>query len=279
MITRSYLFVPGNRPDRFDKARASGAHAVILDLEDGLGSSEKVSARETIASWLDPAKPVVLRVNSADSSWFEDDLALASQPGIAAVMLPKVGGVQEVETAQHRLPAGVPVLPFIESARGADRARAIAELPGVERLVFGHLDFQADLRIQGDTDELDYFRSHLVLISRIAGIQPPVDGITTAIGDDVALIAETKRAKRFGFGGKLCIHPSQVPHVNECYRPSEREIAWAHRVIDALEASKGGVAVVDGRMIDRPVLLQAQEILREAAWDTRGATGSKGSNS
>jgi citrate lyase subunit beta / citryl-CoA lyase len=264
MIARSYLFVPGNRSDRFDKALASGAHAVILDLEDALGPSEKLSARATIADWLDPAKPVVLRVNSADSNWFEADLELASKPGIAAVMIPKVGGVQEVETAQQRLPAGMPVLPFIESARGADRAREIARLPGVSRLVFGHLDFQADLRIHGDGHELDYFRSHLVLASRVAGIQPPVDGITTAIGDDETLIAESQRAKRFGFGAKLCIHPSQVTHVNECFRPSAREIAWAHRVVEALEVSKGGVAVVDGRMIDRPVLLQAQEILREA---------------
>jgi citrate lyase subunit beta/citryl-CoA lyase len=264
MTARSYLFVPGNRADRFDKALASGAHAVILDLEDALGPSDKVRARETIASWLDPAKPVVLRVNGAGSNWFEDDLAFAGRPGIAAVMLPKVDQVDDVKEARRRLPAGMPVLPFIESARGVDQSRAIAAISGVERLVLGHLDLMADLRIHGDADELDYFRSHLVLVSRVAGIRPPVDGITAAIGDDEALIAETRRAKRFGFGGKLCIHPSQVARVNEGFRPSAQEMVWARRVIEALEVSKGGVAVVDGRMIDRPILLRAQDILKEA---------------
>ncbi len=264
MIPRSYLFVPGNRADRFDKARASGAHAVILDLEDALGPSEKEGARDRIARWLDPAKPAVLRINGADSNWFDGDLALASTPGIAAVMIPKVGGPEHVRAAQQRLPAAMPVLPYIESARGADQARAIAEVPGVQRLVFGHLDLQADLRIQGDAEELDYFRSHLVFASRLAGILPPVDGIATTIGDVDGLIRETRRAKRFGFGAKLCIHPSQVRHVNECYRPSDLEIAWAQRVQAALDASNGGVVAVDGQMIDRPLLLQAQEILKEA---------------
>ncbi len=264
MIPRSYLFVPGNRADRFDKARASGAHAVILDLEDALGPLEKEGARDHIAKWLNPSRPVVLRINGPDSQWFEGDLALAATPGIAAVMIPKVGDAQHVRATQHRLPAAMPVLPYIESARGADQARAIAEVPGVQRLVFGHLDLQADLRIQGGAEELDYFRSHIVLASRVAGILPPVDGIATTIGDVDGLIRETRRGKRFGFGAKLCIHPSQVQHVNECYRPSELEIAWAQRVLTALEASSGGVVAVDGQMIDRPLLLQAQEILKEA---------------
>jgi citrate lyase subunit beta/citryl-CoA lyase len=279
MIARSYLFVPANRPDRFDKALASGAHAVILDLEDALAPSEKVSARGTIASWLDPAKPVVLRVNSTDSEWFDGDLDLASRPGIATVMLPKVGGADDVNEALRRLPAGMPVLPFIESARGVDQSKAIARLAGVQRLVFGHLDLMADLRIEGDTAELDYFRSHLVLTSRVAGIAPPVDGITPAIRDDDALLAETRRAKRFGFGAKLCIHPSQVRLVNECFRPGAQEIAWARTVVDALERSKGGVAVVDGRMIDRPVLLQAQEILKQTQHGSESSRGSEGSGS
>ena len=264
MILRSYLFVPGNRADRFDKARASGAHAVILDLEDALGPTEKEGARDHIVKWLDPARPVVLRINGPDSQWFEGDLSLASTPGIAAVMVPKVDGPQHVRAAQQRLPPAMPVLPYIESARGADQARAIAEVPGVRRLVFGHLDLQADLGIQGDGEELDYFRSHLVFASRLAGILPPVDGITTTIGDIDGLIRDTRRAKRFGFGAKLCIHPLQVRHVNECYRPSDSEIAWAQRVLAALEASHGGVVAVDGEMLDRPLLLQAQEILKEA---------------
>jgi citrate lyase subunit beta/citryl-CoA lyase len=132
------------------------------------------------------------------------------------------------------------------------------------------LDFQLDVGIQGDTDELLYFRSQLVLVSRLAGIAPPVDGINTEIDDPERLRARTLRARRLGFGGKLCIHPKQIAHVNACFRPTEEEILWAKGVLEAAAAAGGGAVAAQGQMVDRPVILRAEQIMREAGRDASG---------
>lgn len=131
------------------------------------------------------------------------------------------------------------------------------------RLAFGPLDFQVDPGISGGGEELLFFRSQLVLVSRLAGLLPPIDGPTTAIDDPDLLRAQAARARRLGFGGKLYIHPKQVPIVNECFRPSSAEIAWATKIVKAAAGSEGGAVAVDGRMVDRPVMLQAESILNE----------------
>ncbi|HEY0336466.1 MAG TPA: aldolase/citrate lyase family protein, partial [Burkholderiales bacterium] len=136
-------------------------------------------------------------------------------------------------------------------------------VPGVQRLVFGSIDFQLDLGITGEREELLYFRSGVVIASKLAQLQPPVDGVTVDI-DDVARVREdTLYAKRLGFGGKLCIHPKQIAPVNDCFYPNADEVAWAQRVVDAAGAAEGGAVQVDGKMVDTPVLIKAQEILRE----------------
>jgi citrate lyase subunit beta/citryl-CoA lyase len=265
-ITRSYLFVPGNRPDRFDKAYASGAHAVIVDLEDAVGIEDKVRARRAVAAWLHPDHPVVLRVNPLDTEWFSDDIVLGSQPGVRAVMVPKTESADQVGLVANVLPASMPILPFIESAVGFDRSANIAKAARVERLVFGSLDFQVDLGLNGDDGDDEatlYFRSHLVLVSRLARIQPPVDGVWTSIDDATGLRADTMRGRRLGFGGKLCIHPSQIVHVNACFRPSDEQVAWAMRVVEAVALSKGSAVKVDGGMVDVPVIRKAEAILAE----------------
>jgi len=260
-MARSYLFVPGNRPDRFQKALNSGAHAVIIDLEDGVAPADKASARQSVAQWLHPNHPVVVRVNAPGTEWFEDDLELCGRPGVAALMLAKAESARQTQDiAKH---AGA-LLPQIETARGFSCAQGIAGCAGVQRLVFGPLDFQADLGINGDNEELLFFRSQLVLISRLAGILPPVEGPTTAIDDPDLVRSDTARARRLGFGAKLCIHPNQVPIVNECFLPTAKEIHWATKITKAAEVSQGGVVVVDGKMVDRPVILLAERILKEA---------------
>ncbi len=272
-IVRSYLFVPGNRPDLYEKAYASEAEAVIVDLEDAVGPDEKEGAREAAAAWLDSAHlgfshpdfshPVLLRINAAGSEWFEEDLALVGLPGVSAVVLPKTESVEDVRRVGERTRPEVPVLPLIESAKGMLRAMEIAHEPSVQRLVFGALDLQHDLGITGDGEELHTFRSQLVLVSRLAGIQPPVDGVWTDFHDEEGLRAHTQRGRRFGFGATLCIHPSQIGPVNECFRPTPEEIDWAKRVLDAVESSKGSVVALDGQMIDRPLILMAERILSE----------------
>ena len=204
---RSYLFVPGTRPDRFPKACAAGADVVILDLEDSVAPAEKVNARAAIAEWLSAAQPVMLRVNTSDSEWFADDLSLAKRPGIAGVLLPKAERVEEIRMVVGSFGSGVPILPQIETARGFRNALTLAGAENVQRLLFGSIDFQLDLGMVAEEDELLFFRSQIVLDSRLAGIFPPVDGVTTDINSPDRVRVDTLRARRLGFGGKMCIHP------------------------------------------------------------------------
>ena len=258
----SYLFVPGSRPERFDKAMAAGADTVIIDLEDAVSPVDKDSARASVAAWLSAEKPICLRINTPDTEWFAADLALCAHPGVAVVMLPKAAQVADIE--RLRKAGARRLLLLIESAQGFMNLSALAAADGVERLAFGSIDFAVDLGIEGDDRELDYFRSQLVLASRVAGIAPPIDGVTTAIDDTTVLASETLRGKRFGFGGKLCIHPAQLAVVHAGYLPQPSEVAWAERVLAAAAASQGAAVAVDGKMVDRPVILKAERILARA---------------
>ena len=260
MMPRSYLFVPADRPERYAKALASGADAVIVDLEDAVAPAAKEHARAALADWLaHGAGQVIVRINAADTAWFNADLALLRSARISAVMLPKAERCEDLARVPHDC-----LLPLVETAAGVDALREIARAPRVQRLVFGSIDLQADLGIGGDDDELLLFRSQLVLQSRLAGIAPPVDGVCTALDDAAALEGEARRARRLGFGAKLCIHPHQVVTVNRAFTPSDEELAWARRVIDAAAAAGGGAVAVDGKMVDKPVLLRAQALLRQA---------------
>jgi citrate lyase subunit beta / citryl-CoA lyase len=267
---RSYLFVPGDRPERFDKAWDSAADALILDLEDAVAPARKAQAREAVAAWLSPQRPVWIRINAADSPWFDDDLALLARPGVAGAMVPKAEVLPAALTeaaARH----GIGLIALVETAQGIARAGALAATPGVVRLAFGSIDFQVDLGIEGDDDALLYFRSQLVLASRLASIAAPIDGVTVAVNDPEPLRHDTRRSRRLGFGAKLCIHPQQIATVHEVLSPSAEERAWADRVIAALKESAGAAVAVDGKMVDRPVLLRAQRIAAQpGAGSTRG---------
>lgn len=260
---RSFLFVPGDRPERFAKACAAGADAVIVDLEDAVPASGKLAARDALAAWLSPAHPVLVRINGADSAWFRDDLALCGLPGVAGVVLPKAEREHDLAIIAA---AGAPaILPLIESAQGMWNAIALARSPCVQRLLFGAIDFSLDLGIREGHEQLLYFRSQLVLASRVAGIQAPVDGVTTALDDPELVRQDTVRGRALGFGGKLCIHPKQVPTVNAAFAPSAAELAWAARVLEAAADSNGAAVALDGKMVDRPVISIAQQMLDEAA--------------
>jgi citrate lyase subunit beta/citryl-CoA lyase len=258
---RSYLFVPGTRPDRFPKACAAGADVVILDLEDSVAPAEKANARAAIAGWLSAAQPVMVRVNTSDSEWFVDDLTLANHPGIIGVLLPKAEREEEIHMIAAKFGPGVAILPQIETAKGFRNALTLGGADNVQRLLFGSIDFQLDLGMIAEEDELLYFRSQIVLDSRLAGILAPVDGVTTDINSPDRVRADTLRARRLGFGGKMCIHPKQVPIVNECFAPTADELAWAKQVVDASAAAPGAAISVGGKMVDRPVLARAQAIL------------------
>lgn len=277
----SYLFVPGDRPERFAKALASGAHAVLVDLEDAVAPAQKDAARAAIRDWLAaPAATVpaaaagaeaavgaagsarlLLRINAVDTSWFAADLALLAHPRVQGVMLPKAEATAQLAQVRAVLRPDQALLPLVETVRGWDQAAALAQAPGVTRLAFGSVDFCADSGIRGDGEELFAVRTHLVLHSRLAGIAAPLDGVSLALDDTAQLEADVARARRFGFGGKLCIHPRQVAAVNAGFAPSPAEVDWARRVVAAVAAQGLGALRVDGKLVDKPVLLLAESVL------------------
>lgn len=259
---RSYLFVPGHRPERFDKAVAAGADAVIVDLEDAVGPADKAAARAHLLAWLDVAHPVYVRINAAGSAWFDADLALCAHPGVAGIVLPKAEQVTDLKAVAA---AGAQaILPLVESALGVWNAFDLCRAPQVARLVFGTIDFAADLGLRESRESLLHARSQLVLASRVAGIAAPVDGVTVAVDDADLVRSDTLHARGLGFGAKLCIHPKQVAAVHAAFLPTPGELAWAGRVQAAFAAAKGAAVAVDGKMVDRPVLLLAERLLVES---------------
>ena len=267
MSARTYLFVPGNRPERFAKALASGADAIVLDLEDAVATQAKSDARDAISRWASAATPaerdrVLVRINDSAADGFAEDLRLLQDAKLSGAMLPKADGADPIRQLAETV-AGVRVLALIESARGIAQAHVVATSPAVERLAFGTLDFalDLDLDIADSNESLAYAASRLVLASRIAGLDQPVAGVTPQIEDEPRLLSDLAWARRHGFGAKLCIHPRQIIAVHSALSPSPQELEWARRVL-ASDAASTGAAQLDGRMIDRPVVLKAQRTLQ-----------------
>lgn len=249
------LFVPGHRPDRFEKAAAAGADAVIIDLEDAVPPDAKAAARSALTA--DLATPVLVRINGSATPWHAEDLAAAARVKPAAVVLPKSEEVAALDAVAAVLGPSIAILALIETAKGLAAARAIAAHGAVGRLIFGSIDYCADLGCAHHRESLLPARAELVLASRLAGLPAPVDGVTTAI-DDTALIADDARYGRaLGFGGKLAIHPRQIAPIRNGFLPDEEEVAWARKVL----ASGDGAAAVDGAMVDEPVRIRARSIL------------------
>ncbi|WP_410632539.1 HpcH/HpaI aldolase/citrate lyase family protein [Amycolatopsis sp. cmx-4-83] len=252
MTATTFLFVPGDRPDRFAKAVASGADVVIADLEDAVAPADKDTARAAVGEWLAGGGTAMVRINAPGTPWFEADAALVAARGVP-VMVPKaetpgvLAGFREV-------------VALVETARGVEGAGELAAVPSVSRLAFGSVDLAAELGVDPDDPEpFAYARSRLVIASAAAGLAPPVDGVTTDLSDEERLSADVRYARRLGFGGKLCVHPRQIALVRAGFEPTEAERAWARRVVTAGDS----VSTVDGKMVDKPVLTRARRILGE----------------
>ncbi|MFE7385287.1 HpcH/HpaI aldolase/citrate lyase family protein [Streptomyces zhihengii] len=253
---RSFLFVPGDRPERFAKAADSGAGLVIVDLEDAVAPGDKERARRSAADWPGLGARTVVRVNPPGTPWFDADLAMAAGRG-CPVMLPKAEDPAVVAAVAGR----VPLIVLVETALGIERAFAVCSVPGVARAALGNVDLSAQLGIaHDDTAALAHARARLVMASAAAGIAPPVDGVTTAVRDLAALAADTAHARRMGFTAKLCVHPFQVGPVADAFAPSDAELRWARSVVGAGDSA----TTVDGQMIDRPVLERARGMLARA---------------
>jgi len=250
------LFVPATRLDRLAKAASSGADAVIVDLEDAVPHDQKAQAREALRAGMLPPAPMILRTNGLATPWFEDDLAAAKALHFGCVMLPKCEHPQELAAIKQRL-GQIAIIALIESALGLANARAIAAA-GASRLAFGSIDYCASVGCTHRRDILVPARAEIVLASALAGLYPPLDGITMRFDDAAEVREDAEHARAMGFGGKMCIHPKQIAGVKAGFRPSMAEITWANAV---LSAGTDGVVKVDNAMVDAPVRVRARQIL------------------
>ena len=282
MILRSFLFVPGNRIDRIEKAFASPADAVIIDLEDAVAPSEKESVRKQIGAFLDKAnrKNIFIRINSVKTPFFMDDLNAVTQASVQGIVIPKSDHPEvfrEVDEKlgelekQRSLPHGqTRLIPQLESALGLSKAQEIgASTRRMLGLAFGAGDLTLDLgaKLTKTGEELFYARSHLVFASRLAGIHAIDAPFMIDVKDIEGLAAEARRSRQLGFRGKFCIHPSQIGPVNEIFSPTSDEIERAKKIIEAYDRATGkgeGAIALEGEFIDPPVYERAKQVLDAA---------------
>lgn len=270
---KTYLFVPGDRPERFQKAMESPADAVIIDLEDAVEEKRKDAAREQIRLFLEnnpsSKKPIYVRMNRLSTVWWEEDVQFVREYPELGIMVPKAEGAEEIQTVAMELQASQRIIPLIESAKGVLKAPAIAaSSQQVYRLAFGAMDYCLELGIDvtEEETELIYPRSALVVASKAYGLPSPIDTVFVNIHDLEGLRRETNIAKQLGMFAKLCIHPKQIDPVQQELSPAEEEMAWAEAVVSAFEQAKreGKAAIqLDGQMIDEPVYRRAKRVLRE----------------
>lgn len=262
---RSYLYVPGYDERKIEKALASEADAVVLDLEDAVAPDRKDEARETVFQVLrsEPEKPVFVRVNAVGTELAAADIDAVVGRHLAGLRLPKIEYVESVrlvaETLKElRSEAGIQCL--IESALGLERAFEIANSHvGVTGISLGEADLAADLGVSDEAGLL-YARSRIVTAARAAGLPHPVQSVYTNVRDLDGLRRSTEEGKRLGFVGRSTIHPSQVPFVNEVFTPTEDEVIEAQELVDRLdgEGSSGAFVLGDGRFVDRAVVESAR---------------------
>ncbi len=268
-MIRTYLYVPGHRPDRFAKAAASGADAVIVDLEDAVPFARKEQSRRFVAEWLDEPQtvPVWVRVNN-HPDLFGEDMAVVAASRASGAVVPKA-------TVRACDECPVPVQALIETAEGVASAADIASCSPVERLGVGEADLCAELGMEPSPDQRELWtvRTMIVLASVRAGLQAPVGPVPTDLDDDKALASSSQQLRRQGFGGRGIIHPRQVGPVNAAFTPAREEVAWARSVIEASESSGAEPTVSDGQFVDLAVVRRARRIL--ATCSSSGRTTEK----
>lgn len=267
-VIRSALFVPATRPERIPKALATGADRVIVDLEDAVQENLKEQARDNLDSFLSetPHARILVRVNAPDHWAHVADLDLCRRhAGVIGILLPKAESAAQVSAAAD---TKKPIWPIIESAKGLAAINEIANSQAVERLSFGSLDLSLDLNLTTGSPAAEEILSHaryaVLLATRIAGLAPALDGVFASIQDTAGLLGAVQFARDMGFGGALCIHPTQVAIIHQALKPSLEELHWAQRIIEAARSGEG-VFVLDGQMADAPVIGRAQSIIARAS--------------
>ena len=285
-VLRSLLFAPANHPRHVEKALTGESDGVILDLEDAVAIAEKPEARHAARRALEgrgsaPGPRAFVRVNSLPTPFAYDDLRAVVGPGLDGVIVPKVESAAQVATVDWLLTqleraAGLPngtveIMPIIETAAGLTQMAAIATAsPRLRRLNFGAGDFSLDTNMTWTAghEGLLWARVQVVIVSRAAGLEPPLDTVYAQLDDLDGLKREAEQALRLGFQGKACIHPRQVEVVNAVFTPSESEVERARAIVAAFdEAEAQGVASIriGSQFIDYPVAERARRTLEVAA--------------
>ena len=281
MTPRSWLFVPGDRPERFGKAVASGADAIILDLEDSVSAARKAEARDEVRAFLSNgpvAATVAVRINPRGSTEIAADLAALAPARPDMLVLPKAEGAASIRAldgllAPHGM-AQIPLLPIATETPAAvfalgSYAECGARLAG---LTWGAEDLPAAIGAETSRDEdgnltppYEVVRAFALFAAAASGV-PAIETVYPAFADREGTRRQADRAARDGFSGMLAIHPDQVAAINAAFTPSAERIAFAHRVVEAFERDPAaGALQVDGRMVDAPHLTQARRILERAS--------------
>lgn len=279
-LHRSYLYVAGSDPHRFEKAHGSGADAIILDLEDAVASEAKMAARASVSDYVRTLEPggtaVHVRINAPEYGYLADDLSAATWAGVSALRVPKVERAVDIRAVDDALTAleerrGLPVgriqlTLIIESARGAlALADVTSASPRVSGVALGSSDFLADIGARGADDLATlYVRSQMVLIARAMGLLPPIDSVSTALSDPDAVVREARFAQGLGFFGKSLIHPRQIVGAHEVFSPSADELEHARTVVEAADtaaASGLGATTLQGEFIDPAIVARYRALL------------------
>lgn len=266
-MKRSLLFVPGNRPERFEKACASGADLVCIDLEDAVASKDKDEARATVIEFLSGTSHdhVSLRINAADSAYYKDDVKSLAKAALELpfVMMPKVSERDDIKELDKALPEKCgPILALIESAKGLVNCEEILSHDRVAYAMYGAIDYAGDVGCGPEWNNHVYARSRLVAASAAFEVTlfdtPYID-----VKDPDGLENATRCARALGIFARAAIHPAQIATIHQALSPTEDEVARAQRVVQAYEASGGNVALLDGKMIEAPIIKAARRVL---AW-------------
>lgn len=281
--SRSFLFCPGNHPRKVEKVFTAGADAVILDLEDAVAVSEKAATRSPVVAALEAPRPCrgYVRVNALDTGFTFGDLEAVVAPGVDGIVLPKVECatdlakvdwlIGELEAKRGLAVGAIDLMPILETGPGIANARAICAAGGrVRRMSFGAGDYTRDMGMDWTRDETEcaHARAEVVLASRVAGLEPPIDTVWADLSDAEGLTASARTAKAMGFQGKLCIHPGQIEPVHQVFTPSAEEVAHAEKIVAAFEKAEaeGSASIqVDGQFVDYPIVARARRVLTIAA--------------
>lgn len=273
MLIRSLLFVPGSRPDRFSKALNAGADLICIDLEDAVLPQDKASARESVIDFINDDnnpenKQVCVRINPLTTELGQQDLAALAKVNPAFIMLAKCSHQDEVTQAAEMIGdansnthANTQIIGLIETIEGAENAYSIASASSkVSALMFGGADMSAELRCDFTYEPLLHVRSMLVMAAAKAKVDL-IDVPFIHLKDEAGLLEETNKIKALGFTAKAAIHPAQISVIHDAFMPTSAQVEYAKSVVDAVEGPDAGVVVVNGRMIDRPIILACQRTL------------------